>query len=71
MALVAAGLVIGLALAWALGRAWTQWMGAPPDVDVWTVTFASATLLAAGAIAAIVPALSAASVDPNLALRAD
>lgn len=71
MALVAAGMVLGLALAWVLGRVWGEWIGAPPALDVSTVALAVATLVITGLAAAVVPALGAARVEPNLALRSD
>lgn len=70
--LVAAGIAAGLLLAWALRGAWPFWIGGtPPAADPLTIAAAVTTLLLAGGIAALVPALSAASVDPSLALRAE
>lgn len=71
MALVAAGIAAGLALAWALGGVWADWMSTPPSLAPGPVAFAIGTLLVAGLAASIVPAISAASVQPNLALRGD
>ena len=71
MLLVIAGVALGLLLAWGFSRLSTTWIGPLPEGDFLTFAIAGATLLAAGAAAALVPALSAASVDPNLALRAD
>jgi putative ABC transport system permease protein len=71
MALVTAGAVVGLLLAWGLSQIWTRWFTTPPAVDPLTVALSIAALFAAGALAALVPAISAASVDPNLALRAE
>jgi ABC-type antimicrobial peptide transport system permease subunit len=58
-------------IAWALGRVWTQWIGSSPDLDLRTVAISLATLFIAGLIATLMPALGAASVHPNMALRAD
>ena len=71
MALVAAGMVAGLALAWTLGRLWSDWIGAAASIDAVSASLAVGTLALAGAIAAIVPAIQAASVHPNVALRGD
>lgn len=71
MLLVATGVALGFLLAWGVSRLSTTWIGPLPEGDPVTFALAAATLLAAGAVAALVPALSAASVDPNVALRAD
>jgi ABC-type antimicrobial peptide transport system permease subunit len=71
MALVVAGAVVGLALAWGLSYLWTSWFTTPPAIDPLSVALSIAALFAAGSVAALVPAISAASVDPNLALRAE
>ena len=71
MTLVLAGMALGLALAWALRRVWTEWIGTNLDVDASTVMIALATLFVAGGLATLAPALGAAGVQPNVALRAD
>ena len=71
MMLVAAGMAAGLLAAWGLGQVWTQWIGSSPTLDVRTLAIAIGTLFAAGLIATLLPALGAASVHPNMALRAD
>jgi predicted permease len=69
MILVLAGVAVGLMVAWGLGHVWARWIETVPSLDVWTVAFSLATLLAAGLIATLVPAVSAASVHPSVALR--
>jgi len=71
MMLVAGGMAVGLLAAWGLGRVWTEWIGSSPNVDLRTLTVALATLLGAGLLATLIPALGAASVHPNTALRGE
>ncbi|MBA2302231.1 MAG: ABC transporter permease, partial [Acidobacteria bacterium] len=51
MTLVLAGMGVGLVVAWALGRVWTEWIGTSPDLDVRTVAISLATLFIAGVVA--------------------
>ncbi|MBA3298127.1 MAG: ABC transporter permease [Acidobacteria bacterium] len=71
MTLVLAGIATGLAIAWALGRVWAEWLGNAPHLDLWTLAIAAGTLFISSAVATLVPALGAASVHPHMALRAD
>ena len=71
MSLVAAGIAAGIALAWSLRGVWTEVMATPPSIDAWTAAGAVATLCLAGTLASLVPAIGAASVQPNLALRGE
>ena len=71
MTLVVAGMAVGLLTAWGLGRLWTQWIGSAPDLDAGTLAISIGTLLFAGLVATFMPALGAASVHPNVTLRAD
>jgi predicted permease len=71
MMLVAGGMAVGLLAAWGLGRVWTEWIGSSPNVDLRTLAVALATLLGAGLLATLIPALGAASVHPNTALRGE
>ena len=71
MSLVASGIAAGLALAWSLRGVWAEWTSASPTLDPWTAAWAVGTLMLAGIVASIVPAIAAASVHPNLALRGD
>ena len=71
MSLVAAGVAGGLLLAWSLRGVWADWTSATPSLEPWTAAWAIGTLMLAGVVASIVPAISAASVHPNLALRGD
>ncbi len=54
-----------------LGRVWGESIGAPSALDASIVGLAVATLTLTGLAAAVVPALGAARVEPNLALRSD
>jgi len=71
MILVVGGMAVGLLAAWGLGRVWTQWIGSSPTIDLNTLAISLATLFGAGLVATFLPALTAASVHPNAALRAD
>ena len=67
--LVIAGVLVGLAGAWALARAMTTWLFGAIAVD--PLTFAGVTLLLAAIAlwACYVPARRAMRVDPMVALR--
>jgi putative ABC transport system permease protein len=69
--LVAAGGVIGLALALLLGRSIVAFLFAVPPVDPITVAGVAALLLVTAAVAAAAPAWNAARVDPVTMFRAD
>jgi putative ABC transport system permease protein len=69
--LVAIGIAVGLPIAWAASR-WVESMlfGLTPN-DPLTVVAAIAILVAAGELAAYLPARRASRVDPLTALRAE
>ncbi len=65
------GLGIGLACIWALTRlAHGRWPGLPP-LGVLDLAFSAMTLLVAGLLACLIPALRAARVNPADALRSE
>jgi predicted lysophospholipase L1 biosynthesis ABC-type transport system permease subunit len=67
--LVGGGIAVGLAAAWALGRILTSLLYGVQPTDPVSTVVAVATLAAAGALAAWIPARSASRVDPIRALR--
>ena len=68
--LVAAGMSLGLASAWALGRVVSSMLFAIEPTDLASVTIASVVLAAVAFGAASIPARRASKVDPMTALRA-
>ncbi len=68
---VALGVAIGLWPGWFVGTQMRQLLAnvSPADPSVYVTT--ALTLLASGAIATLVPALRASSIDPLIALRRD
>jgi predicted permease len=69
--LVGAGLVTGLAGAWAATRLLKSFLFGVSDHDPLTVISISLLLLACGLVAALIPARRAASIDPMQALRTE
>ena len=70
-AIAGAGLVVGLAASIAAGRVLAGAISGIPALDWATPFVAGAVLLAAAALASLLPARRAASVDPAVALRRD
>jgi predicted permease len=68
-AVVAGGIVIGLALALSTTRLLTSFLFGLTPTDPATLAFATAVLVACATVAAYVPSRRAAGVDPNVALR--
>jgi putative ABC transport system permease protein len=68
---VAAGVVVGVALALAAGRLVSAVLYGVEPSDPRAMLLAAGTLLVVAGAAALVPAWRAARVDPNVALRAD
>lgn len=71
LALVGVGVAAGAALVWLLRGIWAEWIAVDASIDPATLALAAGTLVLAGLLAALVPAMGAASVSPNLALRGD
>jgi putative ABC transport system permease protein len=69
MALVLAGLVVGLPLAVALTRLLETQLHGVSTADPGSIAFAIGVLVASGILAALVPALRATRVSPIVALR--
>jgi ABC-type antimicrobial peptide transport system permease subunit len=69
--LVGAGLVTGLAGAWAATRLLKSFLFGVSDHDPLTIISISLLLLACGLVAALFPARRAASIDPMQALRTE
>jgi predicted permease len=69
LALVIAGIAVGLPLAWMLSRKVQSMLFGLTATDAGVMTAAVASLVAAGLVAAYVPARRAARVDPMTALR--
>lgn len=65
------GLIFGALGAWAAGIAVKSFLFGITTIDMWTFCTVTGLLLIVGAIAASVPALQAAQVDPLIALRAE
>jgi predicted permease len=70
-ALVVSGVAIGLALAIVSGRLVRSYLYGVSSHDGWTLAVVAIVLILAGALAAYLPALRAAEVDPVEALRAE
>jgi predicted permease len=68
-AVVAGGIVIGLALALSTTRLLASFLFGVTPTDPATLAFATALLVGSAALAAYVPSRRAAGVDPNVALR--
>jgi ABC-type antimicrobial peptide transport system permease subunit len=71
MSLTAAGIVVGIGGALALGHYMRTVLYGVQPTDTLTFVIVTATLLGAAAVASWVPARRAASVDPAITLRAD
>jgi ABC-type antimicrobial peptide transport system permease subunit len=69
LALVIAGIVMGLPLAWLLSRKVQSMLFGLTATDAGVMTAAVGSLVAAGMVAAYVPARRATRVDPMTALR--
>ena len=69
LVLTGVGLAIGLGIALALGRFTASLLYGISGTDLPALVSASAVLLGAAMVAVVVPALRAARVDPNTALR--
>jgi ABC-type antimicrobial peptide transport system permease subunit len=68
---VAAGLIAGMALAWAGGRALNAQLFDVTADDPRILACAACTLLVMGSLAVWFPALRAARIDPIVALRTE
>ena len=69
--MVVTGVVIGLAMALAAGRLVRSYLYGVSAHDGWTLAAVAVVLMVSGALAAYLPALRAAGVDPVEALRAE
>jgi predicted permease len=69
LALVVAGIVIGIPASLAAGRLLVTFLYGLTPRDPVTLAFATVTLLVSATLAAALPALRAARIDPNVALR--
>jgi predicted permease len=69
LVLVVAGMVIGIPAALAAGRLLITFLYGLTPRDPVTLAWATVTLLASAALAGALPALRAARIDPNVALR--
>jgi ABC-type antimicrobial peptide transport system permease subunit len=69
LALVVAGIVVGVPAALAAGRLLIAFLCGLTPGDPVTFAGATVTLFACGALSAAIPALRAARIDPNIALR--
>jgi len=67
---VGLGLVVGLPLAWWLSRGFSSLLFGVTPADPSVYVGASVTLIAVGVVAALLPSLRAARVDPIVSLRA-
>jgi predicted permease len=71
IALVAAGAVLGLPLAFVAGRTLVSFLYGVDPIDPISYTQATALLLAVASLAAYVPAYRASRIDPMVALRSE
>ncbi len=69
LALAAAGIAVGLGVAAVAAPLLRQVVWGVPLLDPWTFLAASGTLLEAGAVASLVPAIRVAAIDPSRVLR--
>jgi putative ABC transport system permease protein len=69
--LVAAGLVVGVIAALSLARFVSSRLFGVSPWDPWTIGAAMLLLTVVAAVAALIPARQAATVDPSVALRCD
>jgi ABC-type antimicrobial peptide transport system permease subunit len=69
LALGAAGLAVGLAVAWATSRFVKSFLFGINPNDPWSVAVAVAMLIAVAIVAGFVPAWTASRIDPMAALR--
>ncbi|HVT47687.1 MAG TPA: FtsX-like permease family protein [Vicinamibacterales bacterium] len=69
--LVAAGVTIGLGMAFASTRLLSNWLYPITPLDATTFVMCTALMLAVAAIASYVPALRATRVNPVVALRSE
>ena len=69
--LIAAGTVVGLLAAGALGRTIQSFLYDVRPTDVWSYAAAASGLLAIGLLAALIPARRASAIEPIEALRAE
>ena len=68
---VAAAIVVGMVPGWLLAGKMGELIRGVSPSDPLVLSLTAATLLASGAVASLVPALRAASVNPIVALRGD
>jgi len=69
--LIAVGLGVGILLALATGHLVTSFLYQVRPIDLWTYLAVSASLLAIGLLASLLPARKAAAIEPMQALRED
>ena len=65
------GVALGLAMALATGRLVRSYLYGVSEHDGWTLAAVAVALIVSGALAAYLPAMRAAEVDPMEALRAE
>jgi ABC-type antimicrobial peptide transport system permease subunit len=70
LGLVIAGVSLGLASTWALGRVVRSMLFAIEPTDLVSIAIAGVVLVAVALAAAAIPARRASRVDPTMALRA-
>jgi predicted permease len=71
MRMVAAGVVVGILGAWALGRLVSRMIYGVSATDTGTLMLAVSVLLLTGALAGLLPASRATRIDPQTALRTE
>jgi len=71
VALVGAGVALGLGAAWVLMRFLAALLFGVQAVDPWILAGVSGVLMAASALAIYIPGRRAAGVDPMVALRCE
>jgi ABC-type antimicrobial peptide transport system permease subunit len=69
--LAAAGLALGLALAWFAGRGLEALLAGVSPRDAWTFGGAALVALATAVLGSLLPALRAARVDPLTVIRSE